>query len=135
MARFLRQLFIFCLALGATIYALASQFGAAVVHPLTWYLFSFFALLTAASYWITARLVRADPDHFMAAYFGSVVVRLLLSVGLIMVYLYTGGNAEGRGLWAFLGAFFILYFLFAGFEVWSVLSNLRPFSKQGVTPS
>jgi len=116
-------------------YALASQFGPAIIHPLAAYIFGFFALLTLVTYWVTARLVRADPDHFMAAYFGSVVVRLLLSVGVILVYLYKGGAKEGQGLWAFLAAFFILYFMFAGFEVWTVLSNLRPFSKPGVSPS
>ncbi len=61
------------------------------------------------------------------------VLRLLLSLGLVLIYLYKGGAREGDARWTFLGAFFILYFLFAGFEVWTVLSNLRPFSKRGVT--
>ncbi|GAB2462243.1 hypothetical protein GCM10011375_13790 [Hymenobacter qilianensis] len=128
---FLRQFILFCLLLGGIFYALSSQFGTAVIHPLTIYVFGFFALLTLITYWVTSRLIRANPDNFMGAYFGSMVVRLLLSVGLVLVFLYNGGAQERPGLWTFLGGFFILYFLFAGFEIWSVLSNLRPFSKQG----
>lgn len=131
MKRFFRQLFIFCLVLGGVLYALASQFGPAIIHPLTGYVFGFFALLSTITYWVTDRLVRANTANFMAAYFGSVTVRLLLSVALVLVYLYKGGAKEGHGTWAFLGSFFLLYFLFAGFEIWSVLSNLRPFSKPG----
>jgi hypothetical protein len=128
---FLRQFFLFCFLLGGIFYALATQFGEAVIHPLTIYVFGFFALLTLITYWVTSRLIRANPDNFMGAYFGSMVVRLLLSVGLVLTFLYKGGAQERPGLWTFLGGFFILYFLFAGFEIWSVLSNLRPFSKQG----
>ncbi|GGF16683.1 hypothetical protein [Hymenobacter cavernae] len=91
----------------------------------------FFALLSAATYWVTARLMQANPDHFMPAYFGSMVVRLLVSVSFVLIYFYKGGAKQGPATWAFLGSFFLLYFLFAGFEIWSVLSNLRPFSKRG----
>jgi hypothetical protein len=131
MKRFLRDLFLFCILLGSVIYAIGSQFGPRIIHPLTYYILGFFALLSALTYWVTDRLVRANANHFMAAYFGSVVARLLVSVGFVIVYFYKGGAKEGAGTWAFLGSFFLLYFLFAGFEIWSVLSNLRPFSKRG----
>ena len=121
MKSFLRSYVLFCLLLGFALVALHSQFGPRIVHPFTPYTFGFFAVLTLITYWVTARLVRADAGNFMGAYFGS------------MVYLFRGGAHEGDGRWAFLGSFFLLYFIFAGFEVWSVLSNLRPFSKPGET--
>lgn len=131
MKSFLRPYFLFCLLTGFVLYALHSQFGPRIIHPFTPYTFSFFALLTLFTYWVTAKLVRANAQNFMVAYFGSMVARLLLSLTLVLVYLFIGGGREGSGQWAFLGSFFILYFLFAGFEVWAVLSNLRPFSKPG----
>ncbi|UOQ75692.1 hypothetical protein MUN84_13600 [Hymenobacter sp. 5516J-16] len=131
MKPFLRPYLLFCLLTGAILYALYSQFGPRVIHPFTPYTFAFFAILTFLTYRVTARLVQANPDNFMVAYFGTMVVRLLLSLTLVLVYLFRGGGKEGDARWAFLGSFFILYFLFAGFEVWSVLSNLRPFSKPG----
>lgn len=131
MLRFFRNLLLLGLLLYGTLYLLQARYGAAVVHPLAGYIFGYFAVLTAIIYWVTARLVKASPDNFMGAYFGSMVLRMLLSIGIVMVYLYKGGAHEGHGTYTFLGAFFIGYFLFTGFEVWSVLSNLRPFSKPG----
>ncbi|UYZ61914.1 hypothetical protein [Hymenobacter weizhouensis] len=133
MKSFLRSYALFCLAVGFVLYAVYSQFGPRIVHPFTVYTFSFFVVLTGLTYWVTARLVRANPGNFMGAYFGTMAARLLLSLVLVMVYLFRGGAHEGNARWAFLGSFFLLYFIFAGFEVWSVLSNLRPFSKPGET--
>ena len=39
------------------------------------------------------------------------------------------GGARTEGTMGLLIAFFTLYFLYAGFEIWAILSNLRPFSK------
>ncbi|MCB2409358.1 hypothetical protein [Hymenobacter lucidus] len=128
---FLRNFLIFCVIVWAIMYGLQMQFGAAVIHPLAYYVLAFFAVLTAITYWLTAVLLKANPDGFMVAFFGGMVVRLLLSVAMVMIYLYKGGAKEGHGTWTFLGSFFLLYFLFAGFEIWSILSNLRPFSKPG----
>jgi hypothetical protein len=132
LVRFFSYLLLLTLLLYGTLYLLHARFGTAVVHPLAAYTLGYFALLTAIIYWVTSRLVRANPDNFMGAYFGSMVVRLLLSVGLVLLYLYKGGAHEGNGRWAFLGLFFLLYFIYAGFEIWAILSNLRPFSKPSV---
>ncbi|WP_157530789.1 hypothetical protein [Hymenobacter norwichensis] len=131
MLRFLGYLLLLTLLLYGTLYLLHARYGTAVVHPLAPYVLGYYAALTTATYWFTARLVRANPDNFMVAYFGSMLMRLLLSAGLVVLYLYTGGAHEGKGRYAFLGVFFVGYFLYSGFEVWSVLSNLRPFSKPG----
>jgi hypothetical protein len=128
---FLRPYLLFCLLIGFVLYALHSQFGPRIIHPFTPYTFSFFAVLTLVTYRVIAKLVQANAQNFMVAYFGSMVARLLLSLTLVLVYLFTGGGKEGDARWAFLGSFFVLYFIFAGFEVWAVLSNLRPFSKPG----
>ncbi|WP_303309397.1 hypothetical protein [Hymenobacter sp. BT730] len=131
MLRFFRNLLLLILLLYGTAYLLNARYGTQVIHPLAGYILGYFAVLTAIIYWVTARLVKASPDNFMSAYFGSMVLRMLLSMGIVLVYLYKGGAHEGMGTYTFLGAFFIGYFLFTGFEVWSVLTNLRPFSKPG----
>ena len=128
---FLKTYLPFCLLVGFVLYALYSQFGARIIHPYTLYTFGFFVLLTLALYWMMYKLISANKDNFMVAYFASMGARLLLSLTLVLVYLLQGGRYEGPGRWAFLGSFFTLYFLFAGFEIWAVLSNLRPFSKRG----
>ncbi|MBT9394130.1 hypothetical protein KLP40_13235 [Hymenobacter sp. NST-14] len=131
MKTFLRPYLLFSLLVGFALYAVYAQFGPRIVHPFTPYTFGFFFVLTLVLYRLMERLIRANPDNFLVAYFGAMIARLLLSLTLVLVYLLRGGGHEGSARWAFLGSFFLLYFLFAGFEVWSVLSNLRPFSKPG----
>ena len=132
MSRFILFLTAFVIVLTAAIYGLNAVYGPALISPFAPSILIFMALLTLVTYWVTARLVAASPDNFMGAYFGSMVVRLLLSVGLVMVFFYRGGARQGHGTYTFLGAFFTLYFLCAGFEIWAIFSNLRPFSKKQV---
>ena len=132
MSRFLIQFLTFLAVLAALLLGLRTAYGAAVVHPLAGYLLGYLAALTLATYWVTARLVAISPDNFILAYLGGTVLRLLLSLGIVMGYLLRGGAHAGRGLYTFLGAFFTLYFLWAGFEIWAVVSNLRPISKKQV---
>ncbi len=132
MSVFLRPFVAFCFVLSLALYSLQAAFGAAVVHPLAPYLLAGLAALTLIGLVVTGRAVRRDPDNFLAAYFGSVVLRLVVGIGAVLAYLYNGGAHAGRATLTFLGAFFILYFLFAGFEIWAILSNLRPFSKKQV---
>ena len=133
MSRFARQFLSFTAALGLLLYALHRGFGPALVHPRTGAIFGYLALLTLLTYRFTARLVARDETHFAGAYFGGVVVRMLLSLSLVTAHLAQGGAREGRGTMTFLGAFFVLYFSWAGFEIWAILSNLRPFSGKQVT--
>lgn len=133
MSRFLLQFLAFAGLLATLLFGLRAAFGPALIHPLAGYVLGYLAVLTLVTYWVTARLVAVSPDNFMLAYFGGTVLRLLVSLGLVLAYLLRGGAHEGRGLYTFLGAFFSLYFLWAGFEIWAIVSNLRPFSKKQIT--
>ncbi|MBJ6144176.1 hypothetical protein [Hymenobacter sp. BT559] len=116
----------------AVLLGLQAAFGTAIVHPLAPYVLGGLLAVTLLTYWLTARFVARSADNFLGAYFGGVVLRLVLSLIIVLVYLYRGGAHEGRGTWAFLGVFFVSYFLGAGFEIWAIFSNLRPFSKKQV---
>lgn len=131
--RFFRQLLAFTLPLGLLLYALHRAYGPALVHPLTGVLFGGLGLLTLFIYSFTARLVARSESNFIGAYFGGVVLRMLLALGLVTAYLASGGAHSRRGALTFLGSFFLLYFSWAGFEIWAILSNLRPFSGKQVT--
>ncbi|MGI4870765.1 MAG: hypothetical protein ACRYFX_06235 [Janthinobacterium lividum] len=89
-------------------------------------------VLTLLAYWLTAYATNRSEDYFLAAYFGGVGLRLLLGIGLVLAYFFRVASHTGHSLLTFLGVFFIGYFLCAGFEIWAIFSNLRPFSaKQG----
>ncbi len=131
MPRFLLYIASFTLALAALIYLLGAQFGPHIIHPYTGRVLLLMALLTGGTYYLTARVTALKQDYFIAAYFGGVVVRFLGSVLVLGIYLYRAGGVRDRGTASLLIAFFVLYFLYAGFEIWAILSNLRPFSKSG----
>ena len=129
MARFLLHLALLTLGLAAIIYLLGLQFGPRVVHPSTSHMLLLLAVLTGNTYYLTARVTAVKKDYFIAAYFGGVVVRFLGSLLVLGIYLYRAGGVHKPGTVSLVIAFFILYFLYAGFEIWAILSNLRPFSK------
>ena len=131
-ARFLTQFAAFALFCLAVLFGLQAAFGAAVVHPLAPYVVGVLLALTLLAYWLTAAVTRSSPSNFLVAYFGGVGLRLVLGVGIIMVYFFRSNIQDSHGLLTFLGAFFIGYFLCAGFEIWAIFSNLRPFSAKQV---
>jgi len=130
--RFLTQFAAFALGSFAVLFGLRAAFGTVVVHPLAPYLLGTLLGLTLLAYWLTAVVARRSPDSFLVAYFGGVGLRLLLAIGIIMVYFFTTDIHDSHGLLTFLGAFFIAYFMCAGFEIWAIFSNLRPFSAKQV---
>ena len=132
MLRFLRQFTIFGGGLALLIFGLHLAFGVAVVHPRTGLVFVVMAALTWFAYALTARLVARSPDNLGLGYLIGMTVRLLVSLGLVTWLLAGGVAREPRGIWTFLGAFFLLYFSWAGFEIWATLSNLRPISGKQV---
>lgn len=135
MMRFLRQFLVFGSGLGLLLYALYRVYGPLLIHPLTGLLFGFMAGLTLLIYSLTARLVAHSPTNLGIGYLIGMTIRMLTSLALVTVHLARGGAQEGRGVWTFLGAFFVLYFSWAGFEIWAILSNLRPISKKQVAQS
>ena len=133
MSQFLRQFLLFAAALALPIYGLHLAFGTAVVHPRTGLIFVVMAALTYFAYSLTARLVAHDPTNLGVGYVIGMTVRLLVSLGLVTALLAGGIVHDPKGVWTFLGAFFILYFSWAGFEIWATLSNLRPISGKQVS--
>lgn len=95
------------------------------VHPRAGALVAFYTILTYLTNSLIERARRVTPDNLTAYYMGAITVRLLLAMGIAGAFIWSG--EEGRS--AFLGAFFALYFLYAGFEVWQVVRNLRPNSE------
>lgn len=103
---------------GALLYFTGNQ----LVHQYVWYIFSFFILITAATFYITRLGISYDKDNFQLYYFGSMGFRMILSIGVIFVYVFLFSENELQ----FVLNFFVLYFLFTGFEIYSLLANLRP---------
>jgi hypothetical protein len=123
---FLRNLLIFTGVVGLVIGALSYFTSNALVHPFIWYILGFFLLITGATFYITRLGISYDSDNFQLYYFGSMGFRMLLSIGVVFIYVYLFAENELQ----FVLNFFVLYFLFTGFEIFSLLANLRPHLKK-----
>ena len=124
--RFYRNLAILTAVL-IPLLAFVQQFtGDALVHAYIWYMLAFFVFVTAFAFYISNLGVEQDADNFQVYYFSAMGFRLVLSIGVIFAYIYIIGDNQLQ----FVLNFFILYFLFTGFEIYSLLANLRPHLKK-----
>jgi hypothetical protein len=92
------------------------------VATYTWYILLFFVVITAITYMLIARGLD-DPADFSNLTLAATGIRLFICAGVLFTYYY---HVNDRGVrMQFTFTFFILYFLFTGFEIKTLLSNLR----------
>ncbi len=113
-----------CLVAGVAVYLQ----GYTLVHPYIWYMLLFFVFVTGFTYYIIAMGSKSDPGNFQMYYFGSTAFRVLMCMGVIFIYVYFAGERELQ----FTLNFFLLYFVYTGFEIYHILTNLRRNSKKQV---
>jgi hypothetical protein len=130
---FFTQFAAFAFACFTVVAGLKAAFGPAIVHPLAFHLLAGFLALTLFSYRLMARFIGQSVNVFFLIYFSKVAVRVILSLGIVLAYLLRRGVHSRQDVLTFLGAFFTLYFLCTGFEIWAIFSNLRPFSVKQVS--
>jgi hypothetical protein len=119
---FLKKLAVFSLIVGLLIGALQFYTGNQLVHTHVWWLFGFMVIVTALTFYISRLGVSYDSDNFQLYYFGSMGFRMILSIALIFIYVFMFSESELQ----FVLNFFVLYFLFTGFEIYSLLANFAP---------
>ncbi|MDQ3291982.1 MAG: hypothetical protein M3Q05_11905 [Bacteroidota bacterium] len=113
---------IICVVLGVLVYLQ----GYTLVHPFIWYMVLFFLFITGFTYYIVSAGSKNDPGNFQMYYLGSTLFRVLMCMGLIFVYVYFSTQRELQ----FTLNFFLLYFIYTGFEIYHILTNLRRNSKK-----
>ncbi|HEY4651036.1 MAG TPA: hypothetical protein VIG72_06455 [Pontibacter sp.] len=119
---FIKNLLILSALAGLSAGALRYFTGHALLHPHIWYILVFFIIVTAIAFYVTRLGVSYDPDNFQLYHFASMGFRMLLSIMVIFLYIYF--NKDGRLQFVF--NFFVLYFVFTGFEIYSILANFAP---------
>lgn len=100
--------------------------GNTLVHPFIWYMLLFFTFVTGFTFYITKKGYEHDEDNFQLYYFGSMAFRVVMCLGVVLLYVIF---VKERHL-QFVINFFVLYFIFTGFEIYCILTNLRPISKK-----
>ncbi len=116
----IRQLFIFSGVLIAII-LLLKMVWPQVLYDKIWWLLIFFILLTISSLWVISYATAKNPRNFMAFYFSAMIVRLFISILVAAIIILMSKNQ----VFVFAINFTTLYLLFLGFEIYSILINLR----------
>ncbi|MBB6609797.1 hypothetical protein H7F15_01990 [Pontibacter sp. Tf4] len=119
---FIKKLGLYSVVIGLLVGALQFYTGNQLVHVHVWWLFGFMIVVTALTFYVSRLGVSYDNDNFQLYYFGSMGFRMILSIALIFVYVFLYSENELQ----FVLNFFVLYFLFTGFEIYSLLANFAP---------
>ena len=122
---FLRRLLLFTALLAGLAALLKYAVRWEGLHPLVWLLLGFFTVLAGFTYYFVEGGRQRNPGHFNAYFMGALVMRLFVSIGLFAAYLFLYSGKE----LSFALHFIVLYFLYMGFEIYHIVRNLRPFSK------
>ncbi len=89
------------------------------------YFISFFLLIGIVAYKICLFGLKKSADSSVFVILGSVVAKLLLSMVLALIFIY-GNRIDKIG---FLISFFLPYFIYSTFEIYSLMHNLRALKK------
>ncbi|WP_246849892.1 hypothetical protein [Rufibacter roseolus] len=100
--------------------------GDTVVHSYIWYMLCFFVFVTGFAHYVAFLGLKNDSGNLHAYYFAAMGVRMVFSIIAVFVYRYF----HAEGLVQFVSNFFALYFIYTGFEIYALLSNLRQNSKK-----
>jgi hypothetical protein len=122
---FYRYLSIFTAILIAAVLVLQRVANWDGVHPDALIFILFFAIMAAFTYRFIRNGSERNPDNFNNYFMGSVVLRFFLCIAVFLVWLILYNDTTLR----FAFNFMIFYFLFTGFEIYHIVRNLRPFSK------
>lgn len=89
------------------------------------YFISFFFLTGILAYKICLIGLKKSADSSVFIILGSVVAKLLLSMVFALIFIY-GNRIDKVG---FLISFFLPYFIYSTFEIYSLMHNLRALKK------
>lgn len=92
------------------------------IHQYIWYIIGFFFIQSLLTTFIAGKGIKKNSVNFPPFYFMSMILRLVLTIILAFVFI----AIQTPDLNVFVGNFLILYLLFLIFEIYSLLTNLRP---------
>lgn len=95
------------------------------VSKYSWFALLFFVLLSILVFGVTAYGMTRDNKTFIKLYFGGSAIRFLFCLGFLLIYLLFRRPVDLY----FIATFLFLYILFTMFEIYSLMTKLRPDSK------
>ncbi|MDB5257226.1 MAG: hypothetical protein JWM14_1921 [Chitinophagaceae bacterium] len=95
------------------------------ISSLFWWIQAYSVAITLISHWITSKGLSKRND-FHLYFMGSMTIRMLAAMFFLLAFvLYLTENQE-----VFVINFIVAYFAYTGFEIYYLLTNLRPDSEK-----
>jgi hypothetical protein len=116
------KLLFFSLLIAGIIYLLQEFIKPEWVHETMWIILSFFVILTWLTGMFTHYLLELSKENSVSIILGGIGIRFLASVGFVAILLFMGVE----NLILFVVNFFIIYFFYLLFDIYTLISNLRP---------
>ncbi|WP_186753887.1 hypothetical protein [Echinicola salinicaeni] len=96
-----------------------------VIHPRVWQIIIFYFVLMLLSGQLIQFLLKQSEENSVAITLGATILRFLASLIFIAIVLFTKLDAKIL----FFADFFVIYLLYLLFDIYSLITNLRPHSK------
>ena len=119
------KLLLFSLLIAGIFYILQEYIKPEWVHESFWTILSFFVLLTWLTGMFTHYLLEISKENSVNILLGAIGIRFLASTGFVAIMLFL----RVENLILFVINFFIIYFFYLLFDIYTLLANLRPNSK------
>jgi hypothetical protein len=95
------------------------------IHGSFWFILAFFVLLTWLTGMFSGYLITISKENSVNILLAALVIRFLSSIGFVAVMLML----KTDNLIVFVSNFFLIYFLYLLFDIYGVITNLRPNSR------
>ena len=118
---FLKKITIYTVVLAVLQYVLTTQIPAAYVSNAWPVVILFFFAFTVLMHRFLLKSTEGRPQKFIFSFMMITTIKILLYLGIILVYVLVNKPDAV----AFIGVFFLNYFLFTGFEISSVMKFLE----------
>lgn len=96
-----------------------------LVNDYSWYALIFVSSLSLINHFLVNWLSRKNASGFLLFFFISMFIRFTLSI--LFIFICVKKSEVNEKL--FVASFFVIYFIFLGFEIWGIMGNLRPHLK------
>jgi hypothetical protein len=116
------KLFFFSLLIAGIIYLLQGFIRPDWVHETMWTILSFFVLLTWLTGMFSHYLLELSKENSVNILLGAMAIRFLASIGFVAILLFM----STENLILFVVNFFVIYFFYLLFDIYTLISNLRP---------
>ncbi|WP_373521419.1 hypothetical protein [Aquiflexum sp.] len=116
------KLLFFSLIIAGIIFLLQEYIKVDWVHETMWMILSFFVLLTWLTGMFSHYLLELSKENSVNILLGAMAIRFLASIGFVAILLFIGTE----NLILFVVNFFAIYFFYLLFDIYTLISNLRP---------